>query len=167
MTKAKIKEFVKFLREQVKNNSIYVWGGQGEKTKDLTIGKVLAMENSSVNARRVLNHIANLIEKKYDISNSRCFDCSGLGVYWLLKNKLISSDTTADGLYRMCKTKGINEIETGDFVFSITNGRATHVGYVVDGENKKIVEAFGRDVGVVEVTLGQNSSKFTVAGVFK
>lgn len=177
MTVEQINEFVKYLNKQVDNNSIYVWGGQGELLETLTLAKLSKMEGSKSNVKRVVAMVNSLIQRDKNISMARCFDCSGLGTYKLLEMGLIKSDMTADGLYKKCTKKSLNKIKKGDFVFKVTtevvkdeNGKtitrkkATHIGYVVDND-KNIVEAYGRDLGVIKRKLYEGSH-FTEAGTF-
>lgn len=160
-----INAFCKWLLKQVENHSIYIWGGQGERTTRLTLDDIKRMENSEENYRRVVAFINSLVARGVDLSKSLAFDCSGLGTTWLIENGLLKYDTTADGLYRKCTKKPITDIKKGDWVFKVSNGKATHIGYVVDN-NKTIVEAFGRDFGVVKNELYKGSSRFTEAGTF-
>ena len=179
MTKEQITEFCDYLKNQCTFNSLYVWGGQGELFMETPLGKIEKMETSYSNFQRVIKLANSLIQSGKSLQFARLFDCSGFGTYWLLKNKLIKSDTTADGLYHMCSLKPITEIKKGDFVFKVTTTtvrddktgtvkelkKATHIGYVVDSK-KTIVEAFGRDKGVVKNRLFAGSSNFTEAGTF-
>lgn len=165
MTAKQIKELCSYLEKQVKNHCIYVWGGQGEYLRKVKFGKLEAMETSDENVARVLEFIAKCKRNKYDMSQARFFDCSGLLVNWLLKHGLISSDTTAAGLYSLCSTKvDISQIKKGDFVFKKdVKGNIVHVGCCVD-DKKSIIESYGRDYGVVKNTLGSSGcSKFTLA----
>ena len=165
LTIEQINEFVKYLNKQVDNNSIYVWGGQGELLETLTLAKLGKMETSKTNFKRVVAMVNSLIQRDKNISNSRCFDCSGLGTFKLLEMGLIKSDMTADGLYKKCTKKDINKIKKGDFVFKVNaEGKATHIGYVVDND-KDIVEAYGRDLGVIKRKLYEGSH-FNKAGTF-
>lgn len=178
MTKEQIKEFCDYLIEQVNNNGIYVWGGQGELVMETPLAKIKAMETGNTNFKRVVKLVNNHIQCDKNLSKSRMFDCSGLGVYKLLKMGLLKSDTTADGLYRKCIKKSLAKIKKGDFVFkvvvkttydkktgkTIETEQATHIGYVVD-DSKTIVEAYGRDKGVIKAKLG-NGSAFNRAGTF-
>ena len=177
MTKEQIKEFCKYLLKQVKNYSIYVWGGQGELLMETPLVKIKAMETGNTNFKRVVKLVNTHVQCDRDLSASRLFDCSGLGVYWLLKNGIIHSDMTADTMYSKCTKKSLDKIKKGDWVFKVTtkqskdrDGRpitveyATHIGYVVD-DDKTIVEAYGRDKGVISAKLG-NGSAFNKAGTF-
>lgn len=165
MTKAEINSFCEYLNEQVNNHSIYVWGGQGEFVILKTLKDIERMENSKTNFRRVCNLVNSLIQRGVDISRSRMFDCSGLGVFWLLEMKLINHDMTANDMFKKCTEKPLNKIKKGDWVFKVNaEGKATHIGYVVD-DSKSIVEAYGRDKGVIKAKLG-NGSQFNRAGTF-
>ena len=148
----KLKAFIEYLLEQWKTHSIYVWGGQGESGSTITEAWIRKMENSTENANRAIAYWKKQCDAGYK-DKLKAFDCSGLGVYFLLNNKLISSDTTADGLMRKCKSISKSELRVGDFVFKTnTSGKATHIGYVVDN-GLNVIEARGRDVGVVKAPL--------------
>lgn len=148
----KLKAFIEHLLKQVENHSIYVWGGQGEGGSAITEAWIRKMENSTTNADRAIAFWKKQCNAGYK-DKLRAFDCSGLGVYFLLANKLISSDATADGLMKKCKTVQKSGLRVGDFVFKVnTSCKATHIGYVVDC-NLNVVEARGRDAGVVKAPL--------------
>lgn len=139
---SKSDEFISYLQEQVNSHSIYVWGGQGER--DITEEWIRKMENSTTNADRAVAFWQKQVAAGYG-SRLRTFDCSGLGVYWLLSNGLISGDTTAEGLRQICDE--VSTPKKGDFVFRVSKDNAYHVGYVVD-DALSVVEAKGRDYGV-------------------
>lgn len=159
----RIKDFVEYLNEQYKYNACYLWGGQGEFVCSMSPKVILNKETSKNNASRVMKRVASLIERGRLFPETRYFDCSGLGVYWFLEHELINSDTTANGLKKMCDEICINDIKKGDFVFKVDgNKQATHIGFVVDNK-KTIIEMYGRDVGILKATLG-NGSDFSCAG---
>ena len=61
---------------------------------------------------------------------------------------MIDHDVNADGLRKLCKTIERSDVREGDMTFRMSGGRAVHVGYAIDGD--RVIEAKGRDVGVVE-----------------
>lgn len=151
---ANITSWIKYLQEQVKVKSIYVWGAQGQLLKDIDAAWITAkeMNNSSLTKeqrRRNAERAIKLYRERKDIKGARAFDCSGLGVYYFLKNKLISGDKTANGLKALCKAIKEKDLRNGDLVFKVNkvSGKATHVGFYADGY---IIEAQGRDDGVVK-----------------
>ena len=149
-------DFVNNAQMEVDNNSIYVWGGQGEKTEEFTIKKLECFENSNhTNVKRILKHIADI----YPVTNkSRAFDCSGLVTYHLMKLGLITYDTTANGLYKWCKPITKKELKRGDLVFKVTDGKAVHVAiYKGDGI---LIESVGRDEGVKNTELTSKFNKY-------
>lgn len=153
----KASDFTKYLLEQVDNHSFYVWGGQGEPFSKQTYEDLKKKESDEKHLSDIYFLAADNIIKGYDLKNARCFDCSGLGVYFFLKNNIIKSDLTADGLYRICDTKiPVAEVVEGDFVFKnkSSSGAWGHIGYVVKyADTLKVVEAKGRAYGVVISTL--------------
>lgn len=149
-------EFVKNVQREVENNSIYVWGGQGEKTEEFTINKLECFENSNhANVKRILKHIADIYP---DTNKSRAFDCSGLVTYHLIKLGVLRNDTTAHGLYKWCKPIAKKELKKGDLVFKVSEGKAVHVAVYV-GDNK-LVESVGRDEGVKNTELTTKFNKY-------
>lgn len=149
-------DFVNNAQMEVDNNSIYVWGGQGEKTEEFTINKLECFENSNhTNVKRILKHIAEIYP---DTNKSRAFDCSGLVTYHLMKLGLITYDTTANGLYKWCKPITKKELKRGDLVFKVTDGKAVHVAiYKGDGI---LIESAGRDEGVKNTELTSKFNKY-------
>lgn len=168
-----IDEFIAYLYQQVMLHDIYVFGAQGQPVAEI-LPRIPEMENSS-NLRKILERIkVNIYESvEFDMKKSRAFDCSGLGTAFFMQYGLISSDTTADGLYKLCDEIPLSpeSLKLGDMVFQegykpvkvyddklkkeITKKvpYQHHVGYVSkieDGKCTKIVEAKGRAYGVVE-----------------
>lgn len=76
------------------------------------------------------------------------WDCSGLGVWALQKLKLLAYDTTAAGLYSLCKPVKRTDVQVGDWVFraDLANN-IKHIGYVVMPD--VVVHAKGTAYGVV------------------
>lgn len=140
-------DFTEYLKEQVRNHSIYVWGAQGQKKPTITEAWIRKREKTKRNADRAIVHWKKEVREGYgDVL--RAFDCSGLGVYFFLKHNMIDHDVNADGLRKLCKTIGRSDVREGDMTFRMNGGRAVHVGFAIDGD--RVIEAKGRDVGVVE-----------------
>lgn len=153
-----IKAFVKYLKQQVTNHSLYLWGGQGEKVETggfVNVKHITNAEQTAETAKRVVDKIVDCYKAGYNMAYALFFDCSGLGVYYFLKYGFITSDTTADGLYNLCKKHPeMSELKKGDMVFKskTSAGKWGHVGYVGDKDadgNLIIYEARGRAYGVV------------------
>lgn len=146
-----LKSFLDYLEEQVRNHSIYVWGAQGQQGNSITEAWIKRRETSDANYKRAVAFWKKQCEAGYgDIL--RAFDCSGLGMFWLQNvTHILKNDCNANTLYGKCKKISSGEVRVGDFVFHInsTTKRATHIGYVVDS-NKNVIEALGRDQGVVK-----------------
>ena len=140
-------DFTTYLREQVRNHSIYVWGAQGQKKPTITETWIRKREKTRRNADRAIAHWKKEVRDGYgDVL--RAFDCSGLGTYFFLKNRLIDHDVNAEGLRALCVPISRSELREGDMTFRMSGGRAVHVGYAIDHD--RVIEAKGRDVGVVE-----------------
>ena len=144
----KIDDFVAYLKSHL--GDAYVWGAQGERVDNRAdLEKwVRRKETSRREADRALAYI-----KKATKAPLYAFDCSGLIVHWLRDIRgLIDSDTNAQGLYRQCKQQGklgAWQMQAGDLVFrySFAVGKMGHVGVYVG--NGMVIEAQGRDAGVV------------------
>ena len=149
-------DFVNNAQMEVDNNSIYVWGGQGEPLEStMTIKRLEGMETSNANVKRILKHIAEIYP---DTNRAKCFDCSGLVTYHLIKLDIIKYDMTANALFKLCNAITKKELLPGDLVFKVTNGKAVHVAiYKGDG---KLIEAVGRDEGVKNTELTTKFNKF-------
>ena len=93
-----LQEFLQYLKAQVQNGSIYVWGGQGQDKNTISESWIRRMETSQTNADRAIA----LWRKRKAAGKGevlRAFDCSGLIMYFLQNQKgIISCDTTANGL---------------------------------------------------------------------
>ena len=151
-------EFVKNVQREVENNSMYVWGGQGELMENLSPKKLEQMETSKKNVQRILIHLSEVYDNTIGLKNVRVFDCSGLITYHLMKLGILKSDTTANGLYKWCKPTTKKELQKGDLVFKVTDGKAVHVA-VYAGDNK-LVESVGRDDGVKNTELTSKFNKY-------
>lgn len=144
-----LEEFLNYLKEQIDNHSIYVYGGQGQKSPLISESFIKSMETSSENAERAIKYWKKQVALGYkDVL--RAFDCSGLGSFFLLNKKLIPKDMTAHGFMGQCSTISFKDLRPGDFVFKLDSSRrAHHMGYVFD-KNLNVVEAKGRDHGVMK-----------------
>jgi hypothetical protein len=147
-----LNKFISYLEEQAANHSIYVWGAQGQTGDTITEAWIRSREKTKRNARRAIAFWKKQVKAGYG-NVLRAFDCSGLGVYFLLKEGLIKSDMTANGLMGKCAKITRAQLKRGDFVFKVNSkGRAYHVGYVVD-DGLNVIETKGRDYGVVKSKL--------------
>ena len=88
-----------YAKKQAGRCSPYVWSGQGQKVKNLTVVKLANMENSGANAGRVAEFIYN--HRKSITKYSKIFDCSGLVICALIYAGVLPEgyDDTANGLY--------------------------------------------------------------------
>lgn len=152
---ANLDDFLAYLETQVANHDVYWWGGSGEFVGNLTIGNIITKEQTPKHAAEMLRRVAQNIELGYDYSKMRAFDCSGLIVEFLLQQKLIKGDMTANDIKNICQNVRMSEIIPGDFVFSCyDSGKAYHIGtYIGDG---MVIEAAGRSLGVVKRKISAN-----------
>lgn len=129
---------------------MYVLGAQGHKFVSL-LDRLCAMEN---NNPTLIQNVLTLLKKKLDagvdINTLLAYDCSGLGMYWLMKNNIFKYDMTAKDMYNSIpeKVKSLSSVRPGDFVFTESLG---HVGYAI-GDNM-VIEARGTAYGVVMTDL--------------
>lgn len=155
MVKVKLEDWTSFLRSRV-NIDLYVWGANGERLVDI-LPKLCQLEKSLNDVDRTLTLLQTRLFNNVDIFEIHCEDCSGLGVWYLLKYKIIPYDMTANGLYDWIvgtdkikphgKKIRLSEVQAGDYLFKGSEGNKTHVGYAIDSEYA--VESKDHDVGVV------------------
>ncbi|MDD6204744.1 MAG: peptidoglycan-binding protein [Firmicutes bacterium] len=158
-------EFIHYLELEAANHSIYVWGAQGQRGREITEKWIRKCENSDKNADRAVNYWKKQCLLGYG-DKLAAFDCSGLGVYWLLKHGLISGDKTANGLRGLTSTVARAEVTRGDWLFEVNNNRATHIGYAISPVHA--VECRGRDWGVCITRIDKrNWNAFGRPKIFK
>ena len=145
MAKVKASEFVKHIHSKV--GCAYLWGGQGESVYAMIKKVADSKGQSSANTDKMLSFLA-----EHGVKDLEFFDCSGLGVSFLLAAGAISYDMTADGLYRKCTKIDKEDARPSDMVFLLnTSGKATHVGYVAEGG--VAIHALNQSRGVIEEPL--------------
>ena len=156
-----LSEFLDYLHEQLENGSIYVWGAQGQNHETISEGWIRRMETSERNADRA---IALWKKRKQEGKAEvlRAYDCSGLIMYFLQNLKgVYDYDMASNTIKGKCQKIEKAQLLPGDFVFRVytsgaSKGKAYHVGVVVDAE-KNVIEAKGRDDGVVKRKLDAQS----------
>lgn len=147
-----LNEFIAYLEERVKNHDIYVWGAQGEGKGVITEAWIRRKETSEKNAERAVACWKKQVAAGYG-ERLRAFDCSGLAMRFLMDKGLEKSDMSANSMMGRCTPIEKEQLMPGDFVFKLEkNGRAHHIGFIVD-ERFNVIEAKGRDVGVVKSSL--------------
>lgn len=150
MAKVKVEfsEFKSYLISML--GMMYVLGAQGHKFVDL-LDNLCAMEKNEIG---LVNNVLTLLEKKLkagvDINTLLAFDCSGLGMKWLIDNGIFKYDMTAKDMYNSIpqKVESLNSVRAGDFVFTDSLG---HVGYAIGDDS--VIEARGTSWGVVLTDL--------------
>lgn len=146
--KVEFSEFKSYLISML--GMMYVLGAQGHKFVSL-LDRLCAMEN---NNPTLIQNVLTLLKKKLDagvdINTLLAFDCSGLGMYWLMKNNIFKYDMTAKDMYNSIpeKVKSLSSVRPGDFVFTDSLG---HVGYAIGDD--MVIEARGTSYGVVMTDL--------------
>jgi len=146
---AKFDDFKTYLVSNLGN--MYVLGAQGHKFVSL-LDRLCAMEK---NDPKLIQNVLTLLKKKLeagvDIMTLLAFDCSGLGMKWLIETgKIFKYDMTAKELYNSIpeKVKSLSLVKAGDFVFTESLG---HVGYAIGDD--MVIEARGTAYGVVMTDL--------------
>lgn len=168
MAKVTLEQWIAYLTSRV-NIDLYVWGANGEPLVDLL--NVLCKKEKSLNdVNRTLTLLQKRLRAGIDIYDICCEDCSGLGIKFLLANKVVSSDMTANDLYEYIvgnKEKGISahgkkismsEVKAGDYLFKGSDSNKTHIGYAIDSEYA--VESQDHDVGVVMTKISDRPWKY-------
>lgn len=149
----KLEKALHYAKMQASRCSPYVWGGQGQKVKTLTVAKLASMENSGSNAGRVMEFIYN--HKSLITKYSKIFDCSGFVICALIYAGILPSgyDDTANGLMHSNRFIEVpfKDRRAGDLIFKFENDKAYHVG-LMTGDNL-VTEAKGRAYGVIENRL--------------
>lgn len=142
-------EIEKFLAYAAsRTGCLYVSGAQGQM---MTPALIRRLEQDDSNYKRALAHYNKHVENGETLA---AYDCSGLIIAYMLSNKLITRDLTANGIYyTLCDPIDESGLRGGDLVFKkyVTNSRIYHTGiYMGDGT---VVHAKGRDYGVVREAL--------------
>lgn len=155
-----LKEFIDYLEKQL--GSIYVLGAQGQE--------VISNDWIKYREHYVKSNYERAIKlwdkkKAEGFTNIKAYDCSGLGMKFLLDNKLFPSDLNARGMYSKCAKIKKEDVKRGDWVFRY-DLRIHHIGYVVDDLN--VIESRGRDYGVVKRPLSEgNWNRYGRPEIFK
>ena len=126
----------------------YIWGGQMTKlTPDNYISVINKMEKQEANRKIAKSFCEKKFSEGYTVLYA--YDCSGLETSYLYNlHQIISADTTADGLMRMCDI--VDSVKKGYWVFRLNDEKtkAVHIGIMVS--DKEVVHAKGRVYGVVK-----------------
>jgi cell wall-associated NlpC family hydrolase len=141
-----IPQFVAWLKKQV--GQVYVWGGQGHNLTEMSDPEswIRQRDTSSANAERSIAFYKKRVAA--GMKPSLAYDCSGLVVKWLMDNQLLTKDTKAAGLYKLCQKITREELKAGDLLFRKNIvGTVYHVGVYIGDDIE--IEAKGRDDGVV------------------
>lgn len=140
--KVKASEFIKWIESKV--GCPYMWGGQGETVYGLikSLAKKKGMSDDAIN--RMLFFL-----ERHGTADAEFFDCSGLGVQYLLDMGALTSDTTAQGLRNRCEEIERYQLRPSDMAFFVDeDNKATHVGYIVsDGS---VVHALDYSHGTIK-----------------
>lgn len=156
MQKIARQTMIDFVKQEAARGSIYVWGAQGQRGGQITEDWIRKMETSATNANRAIS-LWKKNKGKYDPNMIGAFDCSGLIGACLNANGNAGFDDTADGYRNRCVSIDKGALQAGDLVFEYSNGKSGHVGVYIGGG--KVIEARGRDYGVVETDLNARNWK--------
>lgn len=152
-------DFIKYLENQYKNKSIYVLGAQGQKYPELTDRWIMEHAPTKLKGEQACKLYNARVKEGYR-EKMRAFDCSGLGMYWLYNvQHIFKGDMTANGMMGKCTPISKSQLKKGDWVFRVKEGRAYHIGYVVD-EKKQVIEAKSHADGVVKRAINASGSSY-------
>ncbi|HOR13607.1 MAG TPA: NlpC/P60 family protein [Clostridia bacterium] len=150
----RIQEFLTYLQSKLGN--IYVWGAQGENLSNMSDPEAWITKMEKKNGQSYIDRALKFYRQtkasgKYPIE---AFDCSGLVMFFFQNTKKwLKSDASANGIYNMCQKIDKAQLKPGDFVFIKSGSKMVHIGVFIG--NGKTIEAYGRDLGVVELPLAQ------------
>ena len=139
-----IGRFIDYLKGEVANGSIYVWGAQGEK--NITEAWIRKRETTAKNADRAVAFWKRQISLGFG-DKLRAFDCSGLIMYYANREGLYKGDLSSQSLYAKSEKISRDDLIPGDLVFRHNGVIIYHVGAFIGGG--MVIEAKGRDDGVV------------------
>ena len=134
-------DFLEYVESKV--GCPYMWGGNGETLYDIVAKYASGKSQSDEKTVKMLGFMED-----HGIKDTQFFDCSGLGVKWLLEHDKIDHDTTAAGLYRLCTPITEKEVTTGCWCFLKNDNGIYHIGYLVD--DNTVVHAFNQEKGVIK-----------------
>ena len=134
-------DFLEYVESKV--GCCYMWGGQGETLYDIVAKYAKGKSQSESSTIKMLNYMED-----NGIKDTQFFDCSGLGVKWLLDHDKIDYDMTAAGLYRLCTPIKDSEVQEGCWCFLKNSNGIYHIGYLVD--DNTVVHAFNQEKGVIK-----------------
>lgn len=143
MKQMKLSAFNNYLVEQI--GQPYLWGAQHTKLAPENYIAVITKKESDPNNRAAA--IA-YCKKKFDAGATvlYAYDCSGLGMYYLQNvTGVFDHDLSANGMMGQCEAA--TEPKCGYWVFRLTDGKATHIGYMIS--DTEVIHAKGRAYGVV------------------
>lgn len=162
-----LEEFISYLETEVKNHSIYVLGGQGQRGDAINEPWIRKREPTTKYAEDAITFWKKQLASGYG-DRLGAFDCSGLGMYWLQNVKgIYKSDMTAHGMKGKCEKLAKNQLKKGDWVFILNSeGRAHHIGFIVD-DALQVIEARGRSWGVYKGGFSDRWNWYGRPEVFK
>ena len=146
-----LNDFIEYLTNQI--GQPYLWGGQHTKLTPETYEAIIHKRedgrgqygDGTTYADASIAYCKRLFDE--GATELFAYDCSGLGMYWLQNVKHLYGDMTADGMMHKCNgVTTTGKPKRGWWVFRVSNGRASHIGYMVDDEY--VVQAEGRKYGV-------------------
>lgn len=146
-----------YVEKQIEHCSAYIWSGQGELLRKLSVIDLVKMETSATNAQRVIKFIWNNLDRIDD--KAKAFDCSGLVIKALIYASILPEgyDNTADGLLHKFTRIDIKQRQAGDLCYKLDkSGKAVHVALCINC--REVIEAKGRDDGVVRSVIDNSWS---------
>jgi cell wall-associated NlpC family hydrolase len=143
MSKVTLSEFNTYLTEQI--GQPYVWGAQHLRlTPKNYIAEITKREKDPQHREDAIQFCENRFADWKTVLYA--YDCSGLGMYYLQnETHTLPHDLSANGMKGLCEKE--ETPRKGDWVFRLSDGKATHIGYMVSDTD--VVHAMGRKYGVV------------------
>ena len=142
--KANLNEFIKYLEEQV--GQPYLWGGQHTMLTPENYKEVIKKRESNLIHREAAIHYCTSLFNAGALVLF-AYDCSGLGMFYLQNySHVLPHDMSANSMMKLCEMTSVPK--KGYWVFRVSDGRATHIGYMVS--DTEVIHAKGRAYGVVK-----------------
>ena len=169
-----LSEFIAYLIEQV--GQPYLWGGQHTRLTPENYVRIIEKKEAGrggyPDGTSYAQAAIDFCKKKFDEGATvlYAYDCSGLGVYWLLSvAHLWKADVNANTMMHRCTDLNTAEPPAkGWWVFRLDEQKtkATHIGYMIDDEY--LIEAKGRRWGVVKTKFREKDwHKWGIPDVFR
>ena len=153
-TKLSRQTMIDFCKQEVARGSIYVRGASGERGDRITATWIRDKEPKKSTADAAIA-LWNENRKKYNKFTIGAFDSGSLVSFCINSNGNPGFSLSADSHLHKCKRFQKDELQPGDFVFDWNKKmkKVFHMGVYIG--NGRVIEARGREYGVVETALDE------------